>query len=170
MNIPCVDSSAVDINPYNGKGEHGTCSIFTTNSEGDRRSPEELERIRPVAKLPSELVVKEAFGPPCRTVPKIYVCDLCEKKYRTHSGLKYHSRNCILRLNSTDDEVGKGANSSGDRRSPSELVVKRLSAPLPNFSVTTRRPSIKTSSFVLIGYTIMLVIIFYRISSIHIYH
>jgi hypothetical protein len=157
MNIPCVDLSAVDINPYNGKGEHGTCSLFTTNSEGDRRSPEELER----------------------TIPKIYVCDLCEKKYRTRSGLKYHSRNCILRPSTASDDESLRP-SVADPTHPVCVPMNLPSefAPFPTsssvelsfFSVTTRRPSIKTSSFVLIGYTIMLVIIFYRISSIHIYH
>ena len=186
MNIPCVDSSAVDINPYN-----------------ERTIPQ----TRPATMSPTELVVKEAFSPPCQTFPvcvpiklpselvvkrlsapcKIYVCDLCEKKYRTRSGLKYHSRNCILRLStasdgerlrpSDSDRRAEGlpiTNSEGDCRSPEEFdpthpVCVPMNLP-SEFGPCPTSSSVKPSSFVLIGYTIMLVIIFYRISSIHIYH
>ena len=85
-------------------------------------------------------------------VPKIYVCNLCEKKYKTRSGLKYHSKNCTkiilpvtslhpnfsgFRSDSATFEVSsEGAfcplpeNSEGDRRSPEELVVQTRPATL----------------------------------------
>ena len=186
MNILCVDSSAVEINPY---------------------SERPIPQTRPATMSPTELVVKEAFSPPCQTLPvaklpselvvkrlsapcKIYVCDLCEKKYRTRGGLKYHSRNCIQHLSTASDgerlqpSVADPPNFSGSCSNRATFEVSseeatRSVCPLPNSSGDLRSPSssvelrffsVKPSSFVLIGYTIMLVIIFYRISSIHIYH
>jgi len=64
---------------------------------------------RPVAKLPSELVVKEAFSPPCQSPPQAKLAsDLVVR--------------CVPHLAQTLPAT----------MSPTELVVKRLSAPCQN--------------------------------------
>jgi hypothetical protein len=128
---------------------------YSSPSPSPSHSPSELvvdsdkeqkptDQTLPVAKLPSELVVKEAFSPPCQNIitenidqPATETTNInmivCEKKTRK----------------STKKTKMNTPNTSGDLRSPSELVMQGLlgtEAPLPKIDTVITETSPATMS------------------------
>jgi len=79
------------------------------NSSGDLRSL-------------TELVVKEAFSP--LPIPKIYVCNFCEKKYKTRSGLKYHSKHCTKIISPVSFDESSYVRSTVDVSAPTSPHIE----------------------------------------------
>ena len=57
-------------------------------------------------------------------IPKIYVCNFCEKKYKTRSGLKYHSKHCTKIISPVSFDESSYVRSTVDVSAPTSPHIE----------------------------------------------